>query len=339
MIEKDTQKKLDNSSCNSCRGSLLEKQILAVIKESATQLTPIEIMDVIHKKHGDPRPKAGTVRPLLRRLLERKYIIQPYPGAYCDKITYDVRFVPLLAHNVRLNFKVEEDLESWVCDEVVGGVSIHVCFGVERHLVSGWLSYDRGMNRSTAMLAIDRWLAIARGHLGREIKDLVLTTCEFNKDYAGLRFDGSVHCITTKVLKDTIERYYEKEDGIRHEFKVNKNMSLTQFDLLFDKGLNEINGVHSAADNQLEIKELRDSMKFLNRHMVEVEKLERDVVRAVVNQSKSKDDFDAAMTRIVAVEAQLTTIVGLFERILDIGSSNTKGAMDHRADIPKGLYE
>jgi hypothetical protein len=184
--------------------SKAEKRILEVISKSPDAIFPKQIYEQLNMK-------AGTVKPLLRLMVHKGVIMQPYKGAYCDKITYDVRWHPLGVHNVRLHFLTEEALESWERTEVVGGVTVYVCFGSERRKVSGRISYDPGMNRPACMLAVDRWISIAEDHLGREIKDLVLTTCEVNKDYAGIKIDGSVHCATKKVLKDTLERVYDKE--------------------------------------------------------------------------------------------------------------------------------
>jgi hypothetical protein len=106
------------------------------------------------------------------------------------------------------------------------------------------------------MLAVDRWIAICEKRLGREVKDLVLTTCEVNRDYDGCRLDGEVHCVSKKVFKDTLERVYQREDAVRHEFRLMKNMTLTQFDMIFNQGLDSVIGVQTVYDNSRELAEL-----------------------------------------------------------------------------------
>jgi hypothetical protein len=223
-------------------------------------------------------------------MVHRGIIKQPYKGAYCDKITYDVRFVPLLAHNVRLHFFVEGDLESWVFDEVVGDVEVHVCFGAERRKVSGWLKCDRGMNKSACLFAVDRWLEVARGRLGYDFKDLVLSSAEFNKDYAGLKIDGGFHCATKKVLRDTLERVYQKEEGVRHEFKVSKCFSLTQFEQFFDKGIDEVNG---AVGHERLLEDIQSAQKFANRQLLEIKQTHQAIVKRVVSFNHDSECIDA----------------------------------------------
>jgi hypothetical protein len=264
------------------RLSKTEQKILSVVSKASESITPKEICDQLNMK-------SGTVKPVLRVMLHKGVLLQPFKGAYCDRITYDVRWHPLLVHNVRLHFRVVERLVHWECLENVGGVDVFVCFGSERNTVSGRLSYDRGMNRPACMLAIDRWISIAEKRLGHEIGDLVLTTCEVNKDYAGLKIDGGVHCATKKVLKDVLERIYEKEEGVRHEYRLMKNMTLTQFDQIFDKGLDQILGVANNLDNQKELSELRQAQVFMNRRMLETQCSVQAIEKKIVNQAVNDD--------------------------------------------------
>jgi hypothetical protein len=265
------------------RLSKTEQKILAVVSKAPESITPKEICEKLNMK-------SGTVKPVLRIMLHKGILLQPFKGAYCDKITYDVRWHPLLVHNVRLHFKVVERLVHWECLENVGGVSVFVCFGSERNTVSGRLSYDRGMSRPACMLAIDRWISIAEKHLGREINDLVLTTCEVNKDYAGLKIDGGVHCASKKVLRDVLERIYEKEEGVRHEYRLMKNMTLTEFDQIFDKGLDQILGVANNLDNQRELSELRQAQVFMNRRMLETQGSIQAIEKKIIGKAAEEDN-------------------------------------------------
>ena len=75
----------------------VEERILKLIDEREIELAPYEIARKVHAKRT-------TVQVILRKLLDRGLILQPYPGAYCNKITYGMRFVPLYTHNIRLRF-------------------------------------------------------------------------------------------------------------------------------------------------------------------------------------------------------------------------------------------
>jgi hypothetical protein len=59
----------------------VEERVLKLIDESEIELAPYEIAKKTHAKRS-------SVRVILRKLLDRDLILQPYPGAYCNKITY-----------------------------------------------------------------------------------------------------------------------------------------------------------------------------------------------------------------------------------------------------------
>jgi hypothetical protein len=128
-----------NTSYNSYKPSTLkrdgfsvEDRVYNTVDQSEVELRPAEIA---RKIHAPAKPTAGqytSVRVICARLLQRGLIIQPYPGAYCSKITYGVRFVPLMLHNIRLHSNLCVDVKSEVVSEVVGGVGIKVVFGSER---------------------------------------------------------------------------------------------------------------------------------------------------------------------------------------------------------------
>jgi len=213
----------DNSYYTSS-GFSVEERVLKLIDESEIELAPFEIAVKIHAKRS-------TVRVILRKLLDRGLILQPYPGAYCNKITYGMRFVPLCIHNISLRSFVGDDILHWETSEVVGGVKIHVCFGSERRKVSGYIACDiGGMSHDACLLALNRWFDLAEKHLGRGLVDLELLTFEANKDYAGVRIDG-VQCMTKRDLFGMVERLYQKESNlVRKEWKVSKSMSLNAFE-------------------------------------------------------------------------------------------------------------
>ena len=134
-----------NTSLNSLADRCsVEKRVFHVIDASEIELTPIEIAKKIHAPHKPTRGQCTTVRGILRKLLEKGEVLQPYPGSYCNKITHRVRFVPLAVHNISLRSFVCQDVKSWEKDEFVGGVKIHVCFGSERRKISGYIACDVG---------------------------------------------------------------------------------------------------------------------------------------------------------------------------------------------------
>ena len=256
----------DNSYCKSS-GFSVEERVLKLIDDSEIELAPFEIAGKVHAKRS-------TVRVILRKLLDQGLVLQPYPGAYCNKITYGMRFVPLCVHNISLRSFVCEDILHWQVDEVVGGVKLHVCFGAERRKISGYIACDiGGMSHDACLLALNRWFDLAEKHLGRGLVDLELLTFEANKDYAGVRIDG-VQCITKIDLFGMVERLYQKESNlVRKEWKVSQPMSVNAFEAAIKKGVVDHDKIQASFELKEEVKRVSEAMKFANSRLFELEKL------------------------------------------------------------------
>ncbi len=272
MIEKSEDKSsMAGNTCDNSyypsSGFSVEERVLKLIDESEIELAPYEIAGKVHAKRS-------TVRVILRKLLDRALVLQPYPGAYCNKITYGMRFVPLSVHNISLRSFVCEDILHWQASEVVGGVKIHVCFGSERRKISGFIACDvAGMSHDACLLALNRWFDLAEARLGRGLVDLELLTFEANKDYAGVRIDG-VQCITKQGLFGMVERLYQKEENlVRKEWKVSQPMSVNAFEAAIKKGVADHDRAQASFELKEEVKRVSEAMKFANSRLFELEKL------------------------------------------------------------------
>ena len=286
-----------NSLADMCRG--IEARAYHIIDASEVELKPCEIARIIHsgKKPKDITPgQYTTVRVVCAKLLQKGLVVQPYPGAYCNKITYGVRFVPLCVHNISLRSFVCQDVKSWEKDEFVGGVKIHVCFGSERRKISGYIACDvGGMSHDACMLALHRWFDIAEGRLGFALADLELLTFEFNKDYHGVRIDG-VQCITKTDLLGIIDRTYQKEeDVIRRERKFTKSMSVNKFEQEIRKGTFEIEKSQERYELQQEVKRNSEALKFTNSRLLQMEKMQEATFTVLVK-------INEALTKLGDVE-------------------------------------
>lgn len=266
-----------NTCCNSSSRTDklwgIERRVYQVIDASDIELKPCEIARIIHSSKMPKEITPGqytTVRVACRTLLNKGLIVQPYEGAYCNKITHGVRFVPLCVHNITLLAKVCQNLVHWEVDEFVGGVKIHVCFGQERKQVTGYISCDvGGMSHDACLLALNRWFEIVEGRLGYCLQDLVLQTVEFNKDYHGARIDG-FQCVTKKGLYGIIDRTYQKEaDVIRRERKVTQPMSINKFEAEIHRQLEEIGKGQELFELQQEVRRLSETQKFSNQLQLE----------------------------------------------------------------------
>jgi hypothetical protein len=263
------------------RGYSVESRVFHVIDASEIELTPHEIAVKIYNDGSESWTskkispgRFSTVRGACTKLLQKGMVVQPYPGAYCNKITHGVRFIPLCVHNITLLAKVCQNLKSWQTDEYVGGVKIHVCFGRERKQVTGYIACDiGGMSHDACLLALNRWFEVVEGRLGYCLQDLVLQTVEFNKDYHGCRIDG-MQCVTKKGLYGIIDRTYQKEeDVIRRERKVTQPMSINKFEAEIHRQMGDIGRGQEFFDLQQEVKRLSETQKFSNKLQLEQFKL------------------------------------------------------------------
>lgn len=261
-----------NSLADRCRG--IEARAYHIIDASEVELKPCEIARIIHAPRKPTPGQYTTVRGVCSKLLQKGLVLQPYPGAYCNKITYGVRFVPLSVHNISLRSFVCQDVVHWEKDEIVGGVKIHVCFGSERRKISGYLACDvGGMSHDACLLALNRWFDLVNDHLGFQLNDLEILTFECNKDYHGIRLDG-VQCITKTDLYGMVERVYQKEEAlVRKERKITKPMSLNRFEQAISKGFADTERAQYSFELREEVRRNTEAIKYANSRLLQLERL------------------------------------------------------------------
>ena len=266
-----------NRCCNSLHPSKprgIEALTYQIIDASEVELKPCEIARKIHVPRKPTPGQYSTVRFFCSKLLQKGLIIQPYPGAYCNKITYGVRFVPLSVHNISLRSFVCQDVKHWEKDEFVGGVKIHICFGSERRKISGYLACDvGGMSHDACLLALNRWFDLVNDHLGFQLNDLEILTFECNKDYHGIRLDG-VQCITKIDLYGMVERVYQKEEAlVRKERKITKPISVNRFEQAISRGFADTERSLHAFELREEVKRNTEALKYANSRLLQLERL------------------------------------------------------------------
>lgn len=281
MVESSVNSSNNHSNLSdNCYWSLsIEERILKTIDESEIELKPIEIAKKIHAN-------ASSVRVILRKLLDKGMILQPYEGSYCNKITHGMRFVPRMVHNIRLSSNLCQNVKHDVVDERTGGVGVHVVFGEERRKVSGWIKCDAGMVYDSCMFALNRWFDIVEGKLGFAVNDLKLTCFEVNKDYHGVRVEG-VQCLTRSGLFGMIERFYQKENNIlRHEWKVTTPTSINEFDATLRSGLDNAQKSQASFETAERIARLAEAQKYTNSRLLNVERLLEALVKNVIAEKE-----------------------------------------------------
>jgi hypothetical protein len=322
-----------NSLADKCRG--IEARAYHIIDASEVELKPVEIARIIHshKKPKEITPgQYTTVRVVCTKLLQKGLVLQPYPGSYCNKLTYRVRFVPLCVHNISLQSNVCQDIKHWETDEFVGGVKLHVCFGSERRKISGYIACDiGGMSHDACLFALNRWFDLVEAKLGFALSDLVLTTFEMNKDYHGVRVDG-VQCITKRDLFGMIDRTYQKEESlIRKERKVTKAMSINKFEEALAKGFKDMESAQQSFELHKEVKENSEALKYNNSRLLQVERLTEAVYQTLSKFPAQKlDNFEATVQKFEAAA-----------KTLAISADRINEALSRLGDIdnPKKLDE
>jgi hypothetical protein len=280
-----------SNTCDNSYSSLsVEERILKEIDQAEIELKPIEIARAIHKTSKPTSAQRSSVRVIVRKLLDRGLIVQPYPGTYCNKITHGMRFVPRMVHNIRLSSFVCQNLKHDEIKEVVGGVELMVVFGSERRKVSGWIKCDAGMSYDACMFALNRWFDVAEGKLGFALSDLKLSCFEVNKDYHGVRVEG-VQCLTRSDLFGMIERFYQKENNVlRHEFKVTKPTSINEFESSLKNGVEGAEKAQQVFETKQELGRMKEAMKFNNSRMLDMQRLLEQLVKySVESREEAKN--------------------------------------------------
>jgi hypothetical protein len=331
----NSAKTSSNTSLNSCvskRSWSIENRVFHVIDASEIELRPAE---VARKLHAPKKPTCGqytTVRVCIRKLLDKGLILQPYVGAYCNKITYGVRFVPLAVHNLSLRSFVCQDVTSWEKDEFIGGVKIHVCFGAERRKISGYIACDvGGMSHDACLLALNRWFDIVQDHLGWQLNDLQILTFECNKDYHGVRIDG-VQCVTKTDLFGMVERVYQKEENlVRKERKTVRPVSVNKFEEAISKGFNDSANSQANFEIKREVKANSDALKFTNSRLLEMERLLEALYKNRISDIDKTKHLEVQVSALRGdIEKLTTTLVSVFNLDNDAKNHSINGLGDSK---------
>ena len=321
-----------NTSSNTSLNSLADKhwgveaRVFHVIDESEIELRPIEIARKIHAPRKPTRAQCTTVRVVLRKLLTKGLILQPYVGSYCNKITYGLRFVPLCVHNISLRSFVCQDVKSWEKDEFVGGVKIHVCFGAERRKISGYIACDvGGMSHDACLLALNRWFDIVQDHLGWQLNDLQILTFECNKDYHGVRIDG-VQCVTKTDLFGMVERVYQKEENlVRKERKTVRPVSVNKFEEAIAMGFAGSDKAQEHFELKEEVKRVSEALKFTNSRSLSMERLLEAIYK---NKVADVEKVKSLEGEVAALRSDIGKLTAALSQVFNFESDTKNQAKD-----------
>lgn len=187
-------------------------------------------------------------------------------------------FNGIKVHNIVVGAKAKIDFHFDIIEKIAG-VKIEVEGGKQRGNVTVYISCDAGMDRNTCFLAMDKGFGIAKEKLGEDLTDIELKTFEINRDYLGTRIDRKT-CITKKGLYDMVERVYQKEQGVRHEWKVSTPMPISDFESLLMGGMSNYNSMQANYMLVQETKRLTDVLKSVNQRVLE----QGEVIKVLVTE-------------------------------------------------------
>lgn len=278
-MEGDSPDDKSSASDSAMEGLSLRERIVKAVEASEIELTPLQIAEKVHANHS-------TVRVYLPQLVAQNRIVTPYKGAYCSKITHMVMSQNLKVHNIVVVGEVGVDSHFDVT-EVVGSVKVRVVFGVQRQKVSIFISCDAGMDKNSCLLAMDKGFGIVRAKLGRDLENIQLKTFELNRDYLGVRVDRAT-CVTRVGLYDMVERVYQKEEGVRHEWKISKSMPLNEFEALLQGGVTGYNITQANFALVQEVKKLTEALKFTNDQLFQQGKVLEGILQWIYKNGDKK---------------------------------------------------
>jgi hypothetical protein len=253
--------------------------VLTLVEASEIELTPLEIAERTEINHS-------TVRGYCCQLLNEGKIFQPYKGAYCSKITHGMIFCPLRVHNLIISVDAPWLDFSDDLTEFVGDVKVRVQFGLERRRLTGRVSCDSGMDRNAVVFALNHCYDLMRQRTGHVVENVVVKTFEVNRDYQGCRIDGA-KCYTVKGLFDVLERIYQKEDSVvRTEYKVTKDMTIDEFQVLMQGGVTGYNLQQAVFALAQEVRAQKEAQKFTNEKLGQVANLLEALLNKIVRSEK-----------------------------------------------------
>jgi len=240
------------------------KRIMKVLRESERPLKPKEIAFLAKTNHS-------TTRVYLRKLLEKGEVVQPYPQAYVTKTIHGVGGGFVVVHNLVLGLKAPGLLcgvpgfEGWF-----GGVKLRVLFGGKRGQITGFVSCDEGMDFDKTVLAIDKFKQVVYERTGAKVCDgeVNVVTCELNEDRRDLRLDG-LKSVTVKDFVGTLERMYNKDDGVRSEVKV-QSQSLENVFTLLKGGMTPYQILQTQALTNQKLDQLIEAIKQTNGFLLKI---------------------------------------------------------------------
>jgi len=230
---------------------------------------------------------SSTVRNYLRNLLKEGYIKRLEGGRYCSNVTYGV-VCPLLLHDV--HFRIEapylRDMRPIPdVDEYYGDCHLKVRFGKKRGQITGFIAYDKGMDKAHVLMLMRRIYELVERKTGHKVEKFRITTLDWNRDFYGKRIDNKfgIRCFTIGEFEDFLTRIYQKDEfTVRVEAKTSRELTLDELleiqrtgSIGYLRDGEVINQLMSRLDNQA------SAIRWMNRKITDLEEKLNQVVESL----------------------------------------------------------
>jgi len=184
---------------------------------------------------------------------------------------------------IREEHKGEPSKGYWVYIDC-GDLSIRIQFGYKRQRITYYIGASRGLDlygyRLAHTLVVER---LAR--MGYEAHDWMVIRCELLFDYKGVLLEG-VKSVTWSNLEGTLEKYYNKPEGMRREIRATKPTSVRDLEALIRGGITTNTVLQRLDVLSTEHSKLTDAVKgiyYSYRDMLKVFKADHEAVFRLVN--------------------------------------------------------
>lgn len=286
LITQNSDTSRVTKSGNFCYGSTLSdkhKIILKEVENSPYSITPKEIS-------SNTGLKAATVRKYLRDLEKGRLVKRKFRGHYVSMknlVTNDRRMVhgfpEVKVHSVR--FRVVD----------VGGGERSWCrdFGVLKlkFVVHGnrtaEVFVDCGKGVSLDYVAFRLVVGVVCGELGCSWGQVSVVSCEFNRDFFGVRLDG-VKAVTLRSFDGSFRRVYNHRGFLRDEVKTVGSKKIEDVLALMQGGISQYNIQQFLYVNFQKWSEYVEATKFSNRLVSDAVSEMRRLVKAMVTEKDKR---------------------------------------------------
>lgn len=220
----------------------------------------------------------NTVRPRLSELRRDGLIIREYRGHYSTTLTYGVTGLPrvqnlqvLASLPVRLEHKGSRGSGFKVAVISLGDLSVMLQFGYQNQQVNYQVSTPRGLDLDgfrAVHVAVGLQLRIM-GYEHPLPEDWLVIKYELLNDYGSVLLEG-VKSLTWRALDGTLEKYYNKDVGLRREVRPATELPVQDLEHLLQGGMASYQvqqGLAILVKNQ---QAQAESQKFTNRVIVDL---------------------------------------------------------------------